>query len=436
MRISGWGRFPHVETSCLDMRDVEDARAALSGNASLIARGNGRSYGDAALNPSCVLSTRRSDRILAFDAAAGHVTVEAGLLLADLLDFAVPRGWFPPVMPGTKFVTIGGMIAADVHGKNHHVAGTFSRHVESFLLMTADGTIRRCLSGQEDQLFEATCGGMGLTGIILEATIRLTRIATASLRQETLRAPDFETAMALCEESAARTYSVAWIDCMSRGSGLGRALVYRGEHADRDEKAAAPLAVPSRRQRRVPFDLPRLVLNPWSVRAFNTLYYRRAKPGTALVDYETFFFPLDAILDWNRLYGRSGFTQHQCVIPKAASAAAIRAILERVSAAGYGSFLAVLKLFGGEGAGYLSFPQEGYTLTLDFPLHAGTLALLGELDAIVMDHGGRVYLAKDARACAAMMRRGYSRLGRFTRVRDAVDPQRKFSSVQSRRLDL
>jgi decaprenylphospho-beta-D-ribofuranose 2-oxidase len=436
MRVSGWGRYPQVDTNCLDMRDVQDARAALAGHATLIARGNGRSYGDAALNGSCILLTRRSDRILTFDPETGSVTVEAGLLLAELLDFAVPRGFFPPVMPGTKLVTIGGMIAADVHGKNHHVAGTFSRHVESFLLMMADGAIRRCVPGQADQLFEATCGGMGLTGIILEATIRLMRIESASLRQETLRAPDFATAMALCEESAGHSYSVAWIDCLGRGNGLGRALIYRGEHAGRDEPGAAPLAVPSRRLRRVPFDLPQLVLNPWSVRAFNELYYRRAKPGSALVDYETFFFPLDAILDWNRLYGRSGFAQHQCVIPKAASGPAIRAILERVSESGYGSFLAVLKLFGGEGNGLLSFPREGYTLTLDFPLNAATLALLRELDAIVADHGGRIYLAKDARADAAMMRRGYARIERFKGVRDAVDPNHKFASVQSRRLNL
>ena len=436
MRVSGWGRFPQVETDCVDMRDVADARTALAEHETLIARGNGRSYGDAALNPSCVLSTRRSDHILAFDPESGRVTVEAGLLLAELLEFAVPRGWFPPVMPGTKLVTIGGMIAADVHGKNHHVAGTFSRHVEDFLLMMADGSIRRCLPGQSDRLFEATCGGMGLTGIILEATIRLMRIETGSLRQETLRARDFDAAMALCEESAGHTYSVAWIDCLERGSGLGRALIYRGEHAGRDEAAAAPLAVPPRRTRRIPFDLPQLVLNPWSMRAFNELYYRRARPGVALVDYETFFFPLDAILDWNRLYGRSGFIQHQCVIPKAASRAAIRAMLERVSESGYGSFLAVLKLFGGEGDGLLSFPREGYTLTLDFPLNGATLALLRELDAIVADHGGRIYLAKDARADAAMMRSGYARLESFKRVRDAFDPQRKFSSVQSRRLEL
>jgi decaprenylphospho-beta-D-ribofuranose 2-oxidase len=436
MRLSGWGRFPQVETTCLDMRDIEDARTALSAHDTLIARGNGRSYGDAALNASCVLSTRRSDRILAFDAETGSVTVEAGLLLAELLEFAVPRGWFPPVMPGTKLVTVGGMIAADVHGKNHHVAGTFSRHVESFRLMMADGAIRRCRPGEADQLFEATCGGMGLTGIILEATLRLMPIATGSLRQETLRARDFDEAMALCEDSAGHSYSVAWIDCLERGSALGRALIYRGEHAGTDETAAAPLAVPPRALRRVPFDLPQLVLNPWSVRAFNELYYRRAKPGSALVDYETFFFPLDAILDWNRLYGRSGFTQHQCVIPKAASRAAIRAILERVSESGYGSFLAVLKLFGGEGDGLLSFPREGYTLTLDFPLNEATLALLGELDAIVADHSGRLYLAKDARADAAMMRRGYARLERFKQIRAAVDPQRKFSSMQSRRLAL
>jgi decaprenylphospho-beta-D-ribofuranose 2-oxidase len=436
MRVSGWGRFPQVETNYVDMRDVAEARDALSRHPSLIARGNGRSYGDAALNASCVLSTRRSDRILAFDAESGCVTVEAGLLLADLLDFAVPRGWFPPVMPGTKFVTIGGMIAADVHGKNHHVAGTFSRHVENFLLMMADGSIRRCLPGQEDELFAATCGGMGLTGIILEATIRLMRIETASLRQETLRARNFDEAMALCEDSAGHSYSVAWIDCLARGDALGRALIYRGEHAGKDEAGAAPLAVPPRRLRRVPLDLPQLVLNPWSVRAFNELYYRRARPGIAIVDYETFFFPLDAILDWNRLYGRSGFTQHQCVIPKASSRTAIRALLERVSASGYGSFLAVLKLFGGEGDGLLSFPRLGYTLTLDFPLNGATLALLRELDAIVADHGGRLYLAKDARTDAAMMRRGYARLDRFKRVRDEVDPQRKFASMQSRRLDL
>jgi decaprenylphospho-beta-D-ribofuranose 2-oxidase len=436
MRVSGWGRFPHVETSCLDMRDVDDARAALAAHPTLIARGNGRSYGDAALNPDCVLSTRRSDRILAFDAASGSITVEAGLLLADLLEFVVPRGFFPPVVPGTKFVTIGGMIAADVHGKNHHVAGTFSRHVEDFLMMTADGSIRRCLPGREDQLFEATCGAMGLTGIILEATIKLLRIESASLRQETLRAPDFDTAIALCEDSAGHTYSVAWIDCLGRGNRLGRALIYRGEHAGRDEPGAAPLAVPSRQLRRVPFDLPQFVLNPWSVRAFNELYYRRGKPGTALVDYETFFFPLDAILDWNRLYGRSGFTQHQCVIPKAASHVAIRAILERVSASGYGSFLAVLKLFGGEGDGLLSFPREGYTLTLDFPHNAATLALLRELDAIVADHGGRIYLAKDARADAGMMRRGYGRIEQFRGIRDAADPNHKFASMQSRRLNL
>jgi decaprenylphospho-beta-D-ribofuranose 2-oxidase len=436
MRVSGWGRFPQVETDCIDMRDVADARTALAEHETLIARGNGRSYGDAALNPSCVLSTRRCDHILAFDPESGRVTVEAGLLLAELLEFAVPRGWFPPVMPGTKLVTIGGMIAADVHGKNHHVAGTFSRHVEDFLLMMADGSIRRCLPGQSDRLFEATCGGMGLTGIILEATIRLMRIETGSLRQETLRAGDFDTAMALCEESADHTYGVAWIDCLERGSGLGRALIYRGEHAGRDEAAAAPLAVPRRQTRRIPFDLPQLVLNPWSIRAFNELYYRRARPGIALVDYETFFFPLDAILDWNRLYGRRGFTQHQCVIPKAASRAAIRAILERVSESGYGSFLAVLKLFGGEGDGLLSFPREGYTLTLDFPLNGATLALLRELDAIVADHGGRIYLAKDARADAAMMRSGYARLESFKRIRDTFDPQRKFSSVQSQRLEL
>lgn len=435
VRVSGWGRFPRVEATWREMRYRDDARRAVERQPSLIARGNGRSYGDAALNPACILSTRRSDRILAFDPEAGRITVEAGLLLADLIAFALPRGFFPPVVPGTKFVTVGGMIASDVHGKSHHHAGSFSRHVDDFLLMDAEGTVHRCAPGGNDQLFEASCGGMGLTGLILEATLRLAPIASASIRQETLRAENLDEAIALCEESAAWTYSVAWIDCLSGGSHLGRALIHRGEHASAGEPGATPLMPVARPIIRVPLDLPSAALNSWSVRAFNALHYHCARPGTSMVDYDTFFFPLDGILDWNRCYGRAGFTQYQCVLPRLASAAAIGAILRRVSAAGEGSFLAVLKQFGPEGSGFLSFPMEGYTLALDFPVRAGTLALLRELDAIVADHGGRLYLAKDARANARMMR-GYRRLDQFRSVRASIDPARKFSSLQSQRLEL
>jgi decaprenylphospho-beta-D-ribofuranose 2-oxidase len=436
LNLGGWGRFPRIDTTLAQLRDTRDARGILLSRASLIARGNGRSYGDAALNDRFVLATPRCGRILDFDPASGRITCEAGLLLADLLTFAVPRGFFPPVTPGTKFVTIGGMIAADVHGKNHHVAGTFGRHLESLLLLLADGSTRLCMPRQNDQIFEATCGGMGLTGIILEATFRLLAIETPAIRQETLVARDFEEAADLCEASSGWTYSVAWIDCLARGSRLGRSLVYRGEHARRDELIAGAPAGRRRAARRVPFDLPGFALNRWSMRAFNGMYYRKGRAGSALVDYDSYFYPLDGVLEWNRIYGKTGFAQYQCVVPMAESRRAMRAILECVAASGRGSFLAVLKLFGPEGDGLISFPMEGYTLTLDFPVDADTLNLMLALDAIVADHGGRLYLAKDSRAGAAMMRRGYPRLARFQDVRRAVDPTGRFASLQSRRLGL
>jgi FAD/FMN-containing dehydrogenase len=418
------------------MREPADATKAVADQQSLIARGNGRSYGDAALNEGCVLSTLRSDHILAFTPETGGIVCEAGLLLADLLSFAVPRGFFPPVTPGTKFVTIGGMIASDVHGKNHHVTGSFGNHVDWIELLLADGQVVTCSQQENAELFAATCGGMGLTGIILSAAIRLMPIDTAHIRQETLRAASLAETMMLCEEPVGTTYAVAWIDCLASGAALGRSLIYRGEHALRAEVPGRTLDVPHRRVKRVPVDFPGWLLNPWSVRAFNELYYRRGRPGTALIDYDRFFYPLDSILDWNRIYGRRGFVQYQCVIPKAASAPALEALLKRISKAGTGSFLAVLKLLGPEGFGLMSFPLEGYTLALDFPLSRSTLDLFFELDAVVGDHGGRIYLAKDACASGALVRKGYPRLPQFLALRQQVDPRGKFASLQSRRLEI
>jgi FAD/FMN-containing dehydrogenase len=435
MILSGWGRYPRVECERETLRDLSDAGGALAAHVSLIARGNGRSYGDASLNPDGVLDMRGCDRIRAFDPETGAITCEAGLMLADLLDFAVPRGFFPPVTPGTKFVTIGGMIAADVHGKNHHGAGTFGRHVSGLELLCADGEIRRCDPSENGDLFKATVGGMGLTGIILSATFRMSRIETPFIRQETLRAADLAEAMSIFEDSGGWTYTVGWIDCLAKGKALGRALVYRGEHATAAEVPAGT-ALPRRRKSRVPLDFPNWALNRWSVSAFNALYYRRGKPGTEIVDYDAYFYPLDAILDWNRIYGRAGFVQYQCVLPKDASQAALSALLSRIAAAGRGSFLAVLKLFGPAGQGLLSFPMEGYTLALDFPADSGTFSLLLELDAIVAAHGGRIYLAKDARSGPDMLRRGYPNLDRFLAVRRDVDPMGKFTSLQSQRLGL
>lgn len=435
--LAGWGRFPRVAVaSPLRARGAEAVSAAVITHPSLIARGNGRSYGDAALNRQATLSLLPSDRLLAFDPSTGVLTCEAGLLLADLLAIFVPQGWFIPVTPGTKYVTIGGMIAADVHGKNHHGAGSFGDYVLWLDLTGADGVPRRCSPDEHSDLFAATLGGMGLTGVITAASIRLIPIETAYIRQETRRAPDLDTVMRLFEANRAATYSVAWIDCLARGKFLGRSVLYLGEHAIRAEVAGLnPLHLPPRKLKRLPIDLPPFGLNRFSVGAFNALYYGRAQEGSALVDYDTYFYPLDALLEWNRLYGRPGFLQYQCVLPLADGGAGLRRILERVAKAGQASFLAVLKLFG-EGSGRpLSFPMAGYTLALDFPANPATLSLALALDGIVGEHGGRLYLAKDSRAGVATLA-GYPDADRFRALRRDSGAHRVFSSLLSERLGL
>lgn len=432
--LAGWGNYPRVAVRQLAPSDRAAVLAAVAAEPGLIARGNGRAYGDAALNPQATLSMLGNRGVRAFDREAGRITVEAGLLLGDLIDNILPHGWFVAVTPGTKFVSVGGAVAADVHGKNHHAVGSFSAHVEAIELALADGRVLACSRTEHADIFAATSGGMGLTGIILAVTLRLLRVETALIRQQTRRCANLAEAMAALEATRA-TYSVAWIDCLARGAALGRSLLYLGEHAQREDVPAerAGLGPVRRRTLRVPVDFPSWALNRWSVAAFNELYWRRAKPGTALVDYDTYFYPLDAVLAWNRIYGRAGFVQYQCVLPKAASAAGLTALLTRISTAGAGSFLSVLKLFGAQD-GVLAFPMEGFTLALDFPANRRTFALLGELDAIVADHGGRLYLAKDARMSAAMFHRSYPHLAAFQALRARVDPDSRFWSLQSRRL--
>lgn len=437
MRLSGWGRFPRADCRVEAVRDLADAVAAVAaaGPGGLIARGAGRAYGDAALNAHGVLAMARADRMLAFDAETGVLEAEAGVMLRDVVATFAPRGWFPPVTPGTQFVTLGGMAACDVHGKNHHGAGSVARHILWLDLLLANGAVMRCSPEHDTELFAATCGGMGLTGVILRLALRLIPIETGWVRQTTVAAPNLDAAMQTFEANRAATYSVAWIDCLASGADLGRSLVYLGEHARAGEIGERPLAGPPPRHRRtVPVDLPGFTLNRLSVAAFNAAYYARATPGEALVDLQTYFYPLDAIRDWNRIYGPSGFLQHQSVLPPESAREGLRALLTRIADRGAGSFLAVLKLLG-EAAGPLSFPRPGYTLALDFPATAANFSLLVELDAVVADHGGRLYLAKDARAGVSTLR-GYERLADFRAVRDRVDPARRFRSLQSERLGL
>jgi FAD/FMN-containing dehydrogenase len=427
--ISGWGNYPRIDARLI-------ASADLAAEPALIARGNGRAYGDSAINPQATLSMLGQKGIVAFDPEAGKITVQAGLLFADLIEHILPHGWFMPVTPGTKFVSIGGAVAADVHGKNHHVASSLSAHVEALELALADGTVLTCSPTLHPDIFAATCGGMGLTGIILTVTLRLLRVETSLIRQHTRRCANLAEAMAAL--AAARdTYAVAWIDCLAKGAAMGRSVLFLGEHARAEEvsEGRGGLVVTKRQARRVPVDFPGFVLNRWSVAAFNELYWRRAKPGEALVDYDGYFYPLDALLEWNRIYGRAGFVQYQCVLPTAASEAGLTALLTRISQAGAGSFLSVLKMFGPQD-GVLSFPMAGFTLALDFPANEKTFALLDELDAVVADHGGRLYLAKDARMGAGFFQKSYPRLDEFRALRARLDPGGKFWSVQSRRLGL
>ena len=442
MKLSGWGRYPALDCRLVPFPGSRGLAGLLGRAPTLIARGNGRAYGDAAVNPDLTVSMLDAGRILAFDDETGLLTCEAGVLLDDILQTFVPRGWFPPVVPGTRFVTVGGLIAADVHGKNHHHDGTFGAHVEALSIATADGAVTECSRTTNPDLFRATIGGMGLTGVILSAAFRLRRIETAYVTQEVVPAGNLDAAMAAFEESRDWPYSVAWIDALARGRSLGRGLVLRGRPLERRALPARlaedPLRAVPTGTLTVPGETPSALLNRVSIGIFNALYHGmgRARGAARAVHYAPFFFPLDRLGAWNRLYGRRGFVQYQCVLPKRESRG-IGALLARVSASRPACALAVLKLLGTGRAGMLSFPMEGYTLALDFPLRAGTLELLDALDEITHAHGGRVYLAKDACCTPERVRRGYPEWEAFRSVRaEAAGTAPRFASGLSRRLAL
>jgi FAD/FMN-containing dehydrogenase len=442
MMMSGWGRFPRVETDLRQAPTPREAGRTTAREEGLIARGNGRAYGDAALGARVTLDVTRLNRMRAFDASTGSLTVEAGVLLDDIIATFAPRGFFPPVVPGTRFVTVGGAIAADVHGKNHHRDGGFGAHVERLVLATAGGEVLALSRTAHADLFAATIGGMGLTGTILEATLRLRRIDTGWIRQRTIVAADLAAALAALDAADAATYSVAWIDGLARGSRLGRALIFLGEHARRDELTPAaaqmPFPRPAAPRLSVPLDLPPFTLNRWSVGAFNEAYFRlgvRKADAPTLVPMGPYFFPLDGIGAWNRIYGRRGFVQHQCVLPAERAPAVLAEMLGRIAARGDASFLAVLKKLG-PGSGLMSFPLPGYTLALDFPVSDGLLAFLDQLDALVVAGGGRLYLAKDARQSRATFEAGYPNLKRFGDLRRTLDPALRLRSRLSERLGL
>ena len=430
MKISGWGRYPQIEAQAFSFESENKLSAQLETIDNGIVYANGRSYGDSALNKTVILS-RRFDKILGFDPEEGIVVCESGVLLADLIETFLPRGWFLRITPGTRFISIGGAIASDVHGKNHHNAGCFSESVICFELMLPNGRIVHCSKTENAELFRATCGGMGLTGVILLATIRLQPVKSAFMREKVIRCKNLEEILDQFEQHHHATYSVAWIDCLAKGDKQGRSILMLGEHAD-----SGKLDLPQKKTFSLPFNSPAFLLNRYSVALFNHFYYLRQPDFVdgRLTPIDEFFYPLDRIGCWNRLYGSNGFTQYQLVLPKQAGRTALKKILERVAGAGFGSPLAVLKLFGAANQNYLSFPMEGYTLALDFKIERKLFSLLDELDGIILAHGGRIYLAKDVRMSQAVFRKSYVQWEKFSEIREQYAMNRKFNSLQSIRL--
>ena len=401
-KITNWGNFPVVEKEMKSEDSLQKIKDFVLSHKEVIARGNGRCYGDASLGEN-IFSTKRLNKFIGFDKIEGVLECEAGVLLSDILEISVPQGYFLNVTPGTKFVSVGGAIASDVHGKNHHSEGCFSEYVLEFKLMKENAEVITCSREENTEDFWATVGGMGLTGIILSAKIKLKNIETAYIRQESIKADNLDEIFQLFEESEGWLYNVAWIDCLQKGENIGRSILMRGYHALREEVPPKlhknPLKNPRKIMPTIPFYFPSWVLNSFTIKIFNWLYYNKQtkKSVEGFVHYEPFFYPLDVINEWNKIYGKKGFIQYQMVIPKEKGKEGMRKILETIADSGNGSFLAVLKLFGKNNPkAYNSFPMEGYTLALDFKVNDKLKSLVEELDKIVEEFGGRIYLTKDS----------------------------------------
>lgn len=419
--LANWGNYPTIKALVAVPETPEDARAEVLGQDRLIARGNGKCYGDAALAPR-VLSTLRLNRLLQFDAENGIVHCESGMLLADLLDVIVPAGWFFHVTPGIKNITVGGAIACDVHGKNHPSKGCFSNWLLDFDLLRADGSVLRCSRTEHADLFWQTCGGMGWTGVVLAARFQLMRIGSVYMRQMAVRAGNFDELFRAFEKHAHWPYAAGWVDCLAGGDSFGRGVIYFADHAE--SAVGEPLRYPHRKTRNVPFFAPTWLLNPFSIRLHNHMLFSKAKTGEQLVDLDRYFYPLDRIRNWNRLYGRRGFIQYQFCLPEDNSAEGIRRVLETIRSSRDVPFLSVLKRHGERPPEALcSFPIRGYSLALDFPRTHTIFDLVHRLDELVWKHGGKIYLAKDA--CSAP---------RMGRIEPATFGEKKFSSLLRERL--
>ncbi len=393
--IAGWANYPQLEAQVLEPKDRIGLRNFVLENEQIIARGNGKSYGDASLAPT-VLSMLQLKRVLAFDEREGIIEAEAGVLLRDLLQIIVPAGWFFHVTPGIKAITLGGAIASDVHGKNHPNAGCFSQYLISFELMTASGEIKICSRNENAALFWQTCGGMGWTGVVLSVRFKLMKITSTSMRQQIFQANNLDEIFAAFEDNMNWPYAAGWVDCTSA---QWRGAVLFAEHLEK-EPAGESLVFLEEKKRRVPFFAPSWMLNPWSIRAHNHFYFNKNKTAEKLVSLDKYFYPLDALENWNRFYGRRGFVQYQFCLPEANAKTGIRQALQIIRESAEVPFLTVLKRHGERPSEAIhSFPIRGYSLALDFPRTRGIFELVKKLDALVWTLGGKIYLTKDA--CSA-----------------------------------
>jgi len=429
-KVTNWGKYPIVETQMVSTANIQQLRKLVVESKSIIARGNGHSYGDNSLNEKNIFSTLRLNKFINFDKENAIFECESGVLLKDILEIIVPEGFFLPVTPGTSLITIGGAIGSDVHGKNNHSEGCFGDYVLDFTLMTETGEIKKCSRTENSELFWNTIGGMGLTGIVLTARFTLKRIQTAYIRQRVMKAENLDEIFKYFDESENWTYSVAWIDCLQKGSKIGRSILIIGEHATLEELPDKwkknPLKPKKKLKLNVPFNFPSFILNTLTVKAFNFLYYfkQRKKIINNVVDYDSFFYPLDVIYNWNRIYGKNGFIQYQFIIPKEVGKEGITETLKTIANSGQGSFLAVLKLYRKSSPeAHNSFPIDGYSIALDFKINKKLPALVRDLDEIVERYGGRIYLAKDAMSKKSLLD--------YVKVPETG----KFSSLQHERIE-
>ena len=440
MNLKGWAGYPTLKTSLFISQEISEIQKKIS-EGRLIARGNGRSYGDSAIGEVTTVSMKNFNKIIFFDENTGELIAQAGMLLKDVIKNFLPHGWFPYVTPGSKFVTIGGMVAANVHGKNQHKDGCLINFINWIEIINSEGQLLKCSRNVNSELFNWTVGGMGLTGIIVNVSLTLKKVETSWIKQKILITKNLEQTIDLIENNLNYSYSVAWIDSMKKGNSLGRSIIFLGEHAKivdlKKKNQKTPLYQKKNFTFKVPFNFPDWVINKFSLYFLNWFIYWQGffKRNKKIVEVEKFFYPLDNISNWNKVYGHKGFIQYQCVLPLSRSKEGLREIFSYISKKNIGSFISTLKRFGKDFSN-ISFPMEGYSLCIDLKLNNKTLDAANELDQIVLKYSGRFYLAKDSRISAKIFHLSDKRFVDFINFRKKNKLDKKFISNQSKRLQI